>query len=109
MADNQPRAHMDAEDAERLTESIDTAAGPGPVLDQNEAAPMPLFNENERAGREVQSVIDPAEFAELAGREGDELDGIRPISGPDKLGVAGRAAKVHPPYDEHVGGETGAE
>src|SRR5690242_14931088 len=96
MANDEPRAHMDAEDAERLTESIDTAAGPGPVLDQDAAAPMPLFNENERSGREVQSVIDPAEFAELGGREGDELDGIRPVAGPDEPGVAGRAADVRP-------------
>ncbi len=109
--DEQPQTHghMDAEDAERLTESIDTAAGPGPELSQDEPAPMPLFNENERAGREVHSVIDPEEFAELSERTGDELDHIRPMSGPDKLGVAGRAAKVHPPYEENIGGAATGE
>ncbi len=98
--------HMDAEDAKRLSEAIDTAAGPGPRIDQDAPAPMPLFDENDRATREVQSAIDPEEFAELAGRTGDELDGIRPMSGSDKLGVAGRAAKVHPPYED-IGGDRG--
>jgi hypothetical protein len=97
MADEQtPREQMDAEDAQRLSEAIDTTSGPGPFLEQDTPAPMPLFNENERAGREVHSAIDPAEFAELAGRSGEELDRVHPIEGTDKLGVAGRAAKVRP-------------
>ncbi len=82
---------MDAEDAERLQQRIDTAQGPGPVLDQDEPAPMPLFAENERAGGEPAGAIDPAEFAELSGRSGEELDRIRPIDGGDAPGVAGRA------------------
>jgi hypothetical protein len=85
---------MDAEDAERLSQQIDTTQGPGPVLDQNEPTAMPLFNENERAGREVHSVIDPAEFAELSTRGGEELDQIHSIEGGDEPGVAGRAAQV---------------
>ena len=89
------RKHMDAEDAQRLSESIDTAQGPGPVLDQDTPGPMPLFDENERAGRSVESAIDPAEFAELGQRSGEELDQVRPIS-HDELGVAGRAAQVRP-------------
>lgn len=71
--------HMDAEDAERLSQAIDTTQGPGPVLDQDAPAPMPLFDENERATRDVASVIDPAEFAELSRRGGEELDHVRPI------------------------------
>lgn len=91
MFDHQGREHMDAEDAERLSQSIDTAQGPGPVLEQDTPEPMPLFNENERAGRDVQSVIDPAEFAELGQRSGEELNGVRPIGSGDAPGVAGRA------------------
>ena len=85
--------HMDAEDAERLQQSIDMAQGPGPVLDQNAPEPMPLFEENERAGQVVQSAVDPAEFAELNPRSGEELDQVRPIGDTDDLGVAGRAAQ----------------
>ena len=91
-----PQRPMDAEDAQRLSEAIDTASGPGPFLEQDAPAPMPLFNENERAGREVHSVIDPGEFAELGERSGEELDGVHSIEGQDKLGVAGRAAKSRP-------------
>ncbi len=88
------RKHMDAEDAERLSQSIDTAQGPGPVLEQDVPEPMPLFHENERAGHhEVQSAIDPAEFAELGQRAGEELGHVRPIGEGDDLGVAGRAAQ----------------
>ena len=95
MSENRrPETHMDAEDAERLSEAIDTASGPGPVLDQDKPAMMPLFNENERAGREVHSVIDPAEFAELGQRSGEELDHVRPLEAADEPGVAGRAAEV---------------
>jgi hypothetical protein len=82
---------MDAEDAERLQQGIDATQGPGPVLDQNDPAPMPLFEENERAEGEPAGAIDPAEFAELTQRSGEELDGIRPIEGGDAPGVAGRA------------------
>ncbi len=88
--------HMDAEDAERLSQAIDTAQGPGPVLDQNDPAPMPLFDENERAAGQARSVIDPAEFAALSERTGDELDHIRPMAEGDEPGVAGRAAEVRP-------------
>lgn len=95
--------HADAEEAQHLSEQIDTASGPGPVLDQDDPAPMPLFNENERAGREVHSVIDPAEFAELGERVGDELDQVSPVGGADDLGVAGRAAQVRPDVDEASG------
>ena len=95
--------HTDAEESQRLSEQIDTASGPGPVLDQDGPAPMPLFNENERAGREVHSVVDPAEFAELSERTGDELDQVSPVGGPDDLGVAGRAAQVRPDNDEASG------
>ena len=104
MSDNRrPDTHMDAEDAERLSEAIDTASGPGPVLDQDKPAMMPLFNENERAGREVHSVIDPAEFAELGQRSGEELDHVRPIGSGDEPGVAGRAAEVRPDVDSDPG------
>jgi hypothetical protein len=94
-----PHEHMDAEEAQRLSEQIDTASGPGPVLSEDEPAPMPLFNQNERAGREVHSVIDPAEFAELGQRSGEELDHVRPLEGSDKPGVAGRAARVRPHFE----------
>lgn len=91
------REHMDAEDAERLSQAIDTAQGPGPVLEQDAPEPMPLFSENERADREpVASAIDPAEFAELSQRSGEELDQVRPIGDSDELGVAGRAAQSRP-------------
>ena len=99
MADNTAGEHMDAEEAQRLSEAIDTASGPGPVLDQDRPAIMPLFHENERAGREVQSAIDPAEFAELSERSGEELDRVRPVSAGDEPGVAARAAEVHPDAD----------
>ncbi len=99
------REHMDAEDAERLQQSIDTTQGPGPVLDQDMPEPMPLFSENERAGRELQSVIDPAEFAELGQRAGEELDHVRPIGDGDQPGVAGRAVQptVKPDLDQQEG------
>ena len=101
MLDEQPNPErVDAEEAQHLSEQIDTASGPGPVLDLNDPAPMPLFNENERAGREVHSVIDPAEFAELGERVGDELDQVSAVGGADDLGVAGRAAQVRPDVDE---------
>jgi hypothetical protein len=91
------RTHkVDAEDGQRLSEAIDTASGPGPVLDQNEAAPMPLFTENERADPVIQSAIDPAEFVEMGKRSGEELDGIRSMGATDDLGVAGRAAQDRP-------------
>lgn len=90
-----PNDHMDPEDVQRLSEAIDAASGPGPVLDQDAPAPMPLFDENERAGRDVQGVIDPAEFTELSARSGEELDQIRPISDGDEEGVAGRAAQTY--------------
>ena len=87
---------MDAEDGQRLSKQIDTTQGPGPVLDQDTPAIMPLFDENERAGRHLNSAIDPAEFAELGERAGDELDQIEPVGTGDDLGVAGRAAQVRP-------------
>ncbi len=94
MTEHEPR--IDAEDGQRESLRIDTASGPGPVLDQDTAAPMPLFNENERAGREpVSSVIDPAEFAALDQRSGIELDHVPPVSDPDQPGVAARAAESH--------------
>ena len=105
MAQEQNRPHMDAEDAERLSQQIDTAQGPGPVLEQDVPEPMPLFNENERAGRDVtaSSAIDPAEFAELSQRSGEELDHVRPIGDSDELGVAGRAAQPSPTdFDQAV-------
>ncbi len=91
-----PQSHMDAEDGQRLSKQIDTTQGPGPVLDQDIPAIMPLFDENERAGRQVNGAIDPAEFAELGERTGDELDQIEPVGAGDDLGVAGRAAQVRP-------------
>ncbi|MBA3946964.1 MAG: hypothetical protein H0X37_20680 [Herpetosiphonaceae bacterium] len=90
-----PDGHLDAEDVQRISEGIDTTSGPGPVLDQDAPGAMPLFNENERAGREVTSVIDPAEFAELGERSGVELDHNAPVGNSD-VGPAGRAAKLHP-------------
>ena len=90
--DRKPQEHMDAEDAQRLSENIDTTQGPGPVLDQDTPSAMPLFDENERAGRVVNSAIDPAEFAELGERSGEELGQIRPSDAGDE-GVAGRAAQ----------------
>ncbi len=95
-ARDMPQGHMDAEEAQRRSEEIDTASGPGPVLDQEVPAPMPLFNENERAGRDIHSVVDPAEFTELDNRSGEELDHIHTIEAGDAPGVAGRAAKVRP-------------
>lgn len=92
MSDRQPhREHMDAEDAERLSQQIDTAQGPGPVLEQDTPAPIPILSEDERAERHVHSAIDPAEFAELGQRSGEELDHVRPIGEGDDPGVAGRA------------------
>jgi hypothetical protein len=85
--------HMDAEDGQRLQQQIDAAQGPGPVLNQDEPAPMPLFEEDERIQRDVHSAIDPAEFAELGQRSGEELDHVRPIGEGDEPGVAGRAAE----------------
>jgi hypothetical protein len=90
------RQHMDAEDAERLQQQIDTTQGPGPVLDQNTPEAMPLFEENERSGGAPHGAIDPAEFAELGDRAGEELDQVRPIGEGDDLGVAGRAAQSRP-------------
>lgn len=85
--------HIDAEDGQRLQQQIDSAQGPGPVLDQDTPAPMPIFDENERAQRDVRSVIDPAEFVELGQRSGEELDHVRPIGDGDEPGVAARAAQ----------------
>lgn len=96
MSENKQPTHTDAEDAQRREQAIDTAQGPGPVLDQNTPAPMPLFNENERSVRDLQSVIDPAEFAELSQRSGEELDQVRSIGEADEPGVAGRAAQSRP-------------
>jgi hypothetical protein len=78
------RQREQAADAQGYSEAIDTAGGPGPQLDQDTPAPMPIFNEHERAGREVHGAIDPADFAELGDRTGDELDHIRPIGEDDK-------------------------
>lgn len=94
MTDRQARQHMDAEDAERLSQSIDTTQGPGPILEQDTPAPIPILGEDERAGRDVHSAIDPKEFAELGQRSGEELDHVRPVSTGDELGVAGRAQEV---------------
>jgi hypothetical protein len=98
MEERRPR--VDAEEGQRLSEEIDTASGPGPVLDQDEPDIMPLFSENERANPDTQSVIDPAEFAQLGNPSGEELDGIQPIGDTDELGVAGRAAQVRPETDD---------
>jgi hypothetical protein len=86
---------VDAELAQQVQEQIDTAQGPGPVLDQNAPDPMPLFEEGDRAGGDVQSAIDPAEFAELSQHTGDQLDQIQSLDEQD-VGVAGRAAKIRP-------------
>ncbi len=91
-----PQSHMDAEDGQRLSKQIDTTQGPGPVLDQDTPAIMPLFYENERAGRQVDRAINPAEFVEFSERVGDQLDHIEPVASGDELGVAGRAAQVRP-------------
>lgn len=93
MAENKQPTHTDAEDAQRREQAIDTTQGPGPVLDQDTPAPMPLFNEHERTARDLHSVIDPAEFAELSQRGGEELDQVRSIGETDEPGVAGRAAQ----------------
>ena len=105
MADDQaPRGRVDAEEAQRLSADIDADTFPGPVLDQNAPAPMPLFNEHERAGREIHSAIDPAEFAALDDRTGDELDRVEPMADADAPGIAARAAEVRPDiYDDSVG------
>lgn len=94
--------HVDAEEGQRLQQQIDTAQGPGPMLDQDAPAPMPIFDENERAQRDVASVIDPAEFAELGQRSGEELDQVRPIGDGDEQGVAGRAAESSQASDERA-------
>lgn len=96
MSERPQPEHMDAEDAQRYQQSIDTAQGPGPVLDQDAPAPMPLFDESRPAEQPVDSAIDPAEFAELGQRSGEELDQVRPIGEGDQPGVAGRAAEVRP-------------
>lgn len=96
MAEHKQPEQTDAEDAQRREQAIDTAQGPGPVLDQNTPAPMPLFNEHERTTRGLESVIDPAEFAELSQRSGEELDQVRPIGDLDEPGVAERAAQSRP-------------
>jgi hypothetical protein len=103
---NQPQ-HTDAELAQRREQAIDRAQGPGPVLDQDEPAPMPLFEHDERARGEVQSAIDPAEFAEFSQRTGEELDHVQPIGDTDELGVAGRAAQVRP-FDTSSEDEAGS-
>ena len=87
MTESKRSDQVDAEVAQRVQESIDTAQGPGPVLDQDRPDRMPLFEENERAGANVESAIDPAEFAELGQHTGDELDQIEPID-ENELGVA---------------------
>lgn len=92
-------ARRDAEELQREQEQIDTAQGPGPVLDQDRPAAMPLFGENDRAARDVPSAVDPAEFAELGQRSGEELDHVRPVSEGDELGVAGRAAQPNAALD----------
>jgi hypothetical protein len=92
---NQPQ-HTDAELAQQREQAIDTAQGPGPVLNQDTPEPMPLFEENDRAVGEVQSAIDPAEFAQFSQRTGEELDHVQPIGDTDDLGVAGRAAQSRP-------------
>ncbi len=94
---------VDAELAQQLQEQIDTAQGPGPVLDQNTPDAMPLFDENERAGGALQSVIDPAEFAELGQHTGEDLDQIRSLD-VNEPGVAGRAAEVRPVSTDEIGG-----
>lgn len=96
MAENKQPTHIDAEDGQRREQAIDAAQGPGPVLDQDTPAPMPLFNEHERTAHDLQSVIDPAEFAELSQRSGEELDQVQPIGEIDEPGVAGRAAQSRP-------------
>jgi hypothetical protein len=94
----------DAELAQRIQEQIDTAQGPGPVLDQDRPDAMPLFDENDRADGDVQSVIDPAEFAELGQHTGDELDHIESIDESDK-GVAERAAEIRPVATDNIGAD----
>ncbi len=93
---------MDAELAQKLQEQIDTAQGPGPVLDQNTPDPVPLFAEGDRTGDEVQSVIDPAEFVELSQHTGDQLDHIQSMDEQD-VGVAGRAAEIRPVATDEIG------
>ncbi|HEX6290429.1 MAG TPA: hypothetical protein VFZ66_14665 [Herpetosiphonaceae bacterium] len=85
-------APIDAELGQQREQAIDRAQGPGPVLDQDMPRPMPLFNQNERVGSDVESAIDPAEFAAFGQRSGEELDHVRPMGDTDDLGVAGRAA-----------------
>jgi hypothetical protein len=97
MADRQNQSkHIDAELGQQREQAIDTAQGPGPVLNQDRPEPMPLFEENDRTVGEIQSVIDPAEFAQLSQRSGEELDHVQPIGDTDDLGVAGRAAQSRP-------------
>jgi hypothetical protein len=96
----QHKQHTDAELAQQREQAIDTAQGPGPVLDQDTPAPMPLFNEHERTSRDLHSVIDPEEFTELSQRSGEELDQVRAIGDPDEPGVAGRAAQSRPEHGE---------
>jgi hypothetical protein len=100
--DEQHTQHTDAELAQQREQAIDTAQGPGPVLDQNTPAPMPLFNEHERMGRDLQSAIAPEEFAELSQRSGEELDHVRAIGETEEPGVAGRAAQSRPENAENA-------
>ncbi len=99
---------VDAEAAQRIQETIDTAQGPGPVLDQDRPDRMPLFEENERASGDVQSAVDPAEFAELGQHTGDQLDQIRSMDESD-VGVAGRAAEVRPAASDDISEGQAAE
>ena len=93
---------IDAEAAQREQQAIDTAQGPGPVLDQDRPDAMPLFDENERAAGDVQSAVDPAEFAELGQHTGDQLDQIRSIDESEQ-GIAERAAEVRPVATNDIG------
>lgn len=104
MSEGKRPDQMDAELAQQLQQQIDTAQGPGPVLDQNTPDAMPLFEEGDRASGEVQSVIDPAEFAELGQHTGEDLDQIRSLD-LDEPGVAGRAAEVRPVSTDDIGGQ----
>jgi hypothetical protein len=91
---DESRGPRDTAEGQSRSDNVNTAFGPGPVLDP--AVEMPIFNDNERAGRDIHSVIDPDEFTELGQRIGDELDHIASIGDLDEAGVAERGAETVP-------------
>lgn len=99
MSDQPNKRPPDPVAVQRESLAIDTASGPGPILEQP-TAPMPIFHEHDGDKQPAASAIDPAEFAALGQRGDFELDHAPTISDPDQPGVAARAAEVRPEYED---------